>query len=86
MTNYRVDLGEMYGELIATDGQPCVPHGSSVFWVAVGQRMDVVVHVPSQPGAYVAPPPPFVNRDVIVNNALLSSHTYLMRVWSTHCQ
>eukprot|EP00036_Acanthoecidae_sp_10tr_P008778 CAMPEP_0182928576 /NCGR_PEP_ID=MMETSP0105_2-20130417/15657_1 /TAXON_ID=81532 ORGANISM="Acanthoeca-like sp., Strain 10tr" /NCGR_SAMPLE_ID=MMETSP0105_2 /ASSEMBLY_ACC=CAM_ASM_000205 /LENGTH=544 /DNA_ID=CAMNT_0025066581 /DNA_START=45 /DNA_END=1679 /DNA_ORIENTATION=- len=52
MSNYRVDLGQLTGELIATDGHPVAPHEGAVWWTAIGQRMDVVVDVPTTPGAY----------------------------------
>eukprot|EP00040_Diaphanoeca_grandis_P030144 m.177718 g.177718 ORF g.177718 m.177718 type:complete len:567 (+) comp31907_c0_seq1:160-1860(+) len=52
-TNYRVDLGELVGTLIATDGQPCHPISKSVFWVAVAQRLDIAVELPNdRKGAY----------------------------------
>ena len=52
MSAYRIDLGELRGTLIATDGQPCVPldvsmDSGNALWVGVGQRMDVVVEVPN---------------------------------------
>lgn len=50
MTNYHVELGQLSGELVATDGQPCHPKREKSVWVGVAQRMDVVVKVPTAPG------------------------------------
>lgn len=46
MTNFKLDLGVLKGEAIATDGQYIHPYASSVFWLAVAQRLDVLVKIP----------------------------------------
>jgi FtsP/CotA-like multicopper oxidase with cupredoxin domain len=50
-TNYWVDLGSLNGKLIAVDGHGVVPFWGSIFPIAMAQRMDIVVRLPSA-GAY----------------------------------
>jgi FtsP/CotA-like multicopper oxidase with cupredoxin domain len=50
-TNFFVDLGTLKGELIATDGMPVNPVSGSRFPVAIAQRIDVRVQLPSN-GAF----------------------------------
>ena len=51
-TNYFVDLGSLTGELIATDGMPVKLVRRSHFPLAIAQRIDVIVQVPHQGGAF----------------------------------
>ncbi|HEY1732775.1 MAG TPA: multicopper oxidase family protein [Terriglobales bacterium] len=51
-TNYFVDLGDLQGELIATDGMPIRPIRGSRFPIAIAQRMDVRLQIPAQGGAF----------------------------------
>jgi FtsP/CotA-like multicopper oxidase with cupredoxin domain len=46
-TNFFVDLGDLKGELIATDGMPVQPVSGSRFPLAIAQRIDVRVQLPS---------------------------------------
>src|SRR5580704_18789291 len=45
-TNYFIDLGELKGDLIATDGMPVQPVSGSRFPLAIAQRIDVRVQLP----------------------------------------
>ena len=47
-TNFFVSLGELQGELIATDGMPVNPVSGSRFPLAIAQRIDVRVQLPPQ--------------------------------------
>jgi len=51
-TNFHIDLGSLTGELIATDGMPIKPVQRNRFPLAIAQRMDVIVRVPSEGGAF----------------------------------
>lgn len=51
-TNYFVDLGNMSGELIAADGIPVEPVKGSRFPVAIAQRIDLMVEIPKEGGAF----------------------------------
>jgi FtsP/CotA-like multicopper oxidase with cupredoxin domain len=50
-TNFFVDLGDLKGELIATDGMAVKPVSGSRFPLAIAQRIDVRVQLPSD-GAF----------------------------------
>ena len=50
-TNYFINLGDLKGELIATDGMPVEPVSGSVFPLAIAQRIDVRVRI-TQDGAF----------------------------------
>jgi FtsP/CotA-like multicopper oxidase with cupredoxin domain len=50
-TNFLISLGELKGELIATDGMPVQPFSGSRFPLAIAQRIDVRVQVPEE-GAF----------------------------------
>ena len=50
-TNFFVDLGNLKGELIATDGMPVNPVSGSRFPLAIAQRIDLRVQLPSD-GAF----------------------------------
>ena len=51
-TNFFIDLGSLTGELIATDGMPIRPVQRKRFPLAIAQRMDVVVPIPQEGGAF----------------------------------
>ena len=51
-TNFFIDLGSLTGQLIATDGMPIRPVQRQRFPLAVAQRMDVFVQIPSDGGAF----------------------------------
>jgi len=51
-TNYFVDLGGLTGELIATDGLPVKPIRASRFPLAIAQRIDVMVQIPTGGGVF----------------------------------
>jgi FtsP/CotA-like multicopper oxidase with cupredoxin domain len=51
-TNFFIDLGSLTGELIATDGMPVRPVQRSRFPLAIAQRIDVIVRVPAEGGAF----------------------------------
>jgi FtsP/CotA-like multicopper oxidase with cupredoxin domain len=50
-TNYFVDLGDLEGELIATDGMNVAPVKAAQFPLAIAQRIDVRVQLPAD-GAF----------------------------------
>jgi FtsP/CotA-like multicopper oxidase with cupredoxin domain len=50
-TNFFVDLGELSGEIIATDGMPVKPIRGSQFPLAIAQRLDVRLQLPRE-GAF----------------------------------
>ena len=50
-TNFFVNLGDLQGELIATDGMPVTPVSGSRFPLAIAQRIDVRVQLPRE-GAF----------------------------------
>ncbi len=49
-TNFFVDLGELKGELIATDGMAVKSVSGSYFPLAIAQRIDVRVQLPREGG------------------------------------
>ncbi len=48
MTNYRLDLGNLTGILIATDGHLIYPDSNNQFWIAVAQRLDILLQLPNR--------------------------------------
>jgi FtsP/CotA-like multicopper oxidase with cupredoxin domain len=50
-TNFFISLGDLKGEVIATDGMPVKRVGGSLFPLAIAQRIDVRVQLPQQ-GAF----------------------------------
>jgi FtsP/CotA-like multicopper oxidase with cupredoxin domain len=50
-TNFFINLGDLKGELIATDGMDAKPIGGSFFALAIAQRIDVRVQLPRE-GAF----------------------------------
>ena len=51
-TNFFIDLGSLTGELIATDGMPIRPVRRKRFPLAIAQRIDVVLDIPKEGGAF----------------------------------
>ena len=51
-TNFFIDLGSLSGELIATDGIAIRPVQRNRFPLAIAQRMDVMLRVPTEGGAF----------------------------------
>ena len=51
-TNFLLDLGAVEGELIAVDGNPVVPIPGQIFDLAIAQRADIRLALPSGEGAY----------------------------------
>ena len=51
-TNFFIDLGSLTGELIATDGMPIRPVQRKRFPLAIAQRMDVILNLPKEGGAF----------------------------------
>jgi len=51
-TNFFIDLGKLNGELIATDGMPVKPVRASRFPLAIAQRIDVRLQLPTGGGAF----------------------------------
>lgn len=51
-TNFFIDLGSLTGELIATDGMPIRPLKRQRFPLAIAQRMDVLLDIPKEGGAF----------------------------------
>jgi FtsP/CotA-like multicopper oxidase with cupredoxin domain len=51
-TNFWLDLGLLTGELIAVDGHPVVPISGSRIPLAIAQRVDIRLQLPSGGGAY----------------------------------
>jgi FtsP/CotA-like multicopper oxidase with cupredoxin domain len=51
-TNFFIHLGTLRGEAIAVDGEPILPLPGSAFELAIAQRVDIRVTLPSGPGGY----------------------------------
>jgi FtsP/CotA-like multicopper oxidase with cupredoxin domain len=51
-TAFTIDTGRLEGELIAVDGQDIVPVKGASFPIAMGQRLDVRLTLPNDPGAF----------------------------------
>jgi FtsP/CotA-like multicopper oxidase with cupredoxin domain len=51
-TNFFIDLGSLRGEVIATDGMPVKPFQGSRFPIAIAQRLDIVINLPSDGRAF----------------------------------
>ncbi|WP_339108580.1 multicopper oxidase domain-containing protein [Thioclava sp. GXIMD4216] len=52
MTAYWLDLGALEGALVAVDGEQVQPVAGSRFPISPAQRMDILVDLPAQSGAY----------------------------------
>jgi FtsP/CotA-like multicopper oxidase with cupredoxin domain len=51
-TNFFVNLGKLTGKLIAVDGEPIQPITGSRFSLVMGQRLDILVNIPTGEGSY----------------------------------
>lgn len=51
-TNFFIDLGQLNGRVIATDGNPIQPWAGNNFPIAIAQRLDVVIDLPRGEGAW----------------------------------
>lgn len=51
-TAFWIDIGGLDGEAIAVDGNPIRPVGGRFFPLAMGQRIDIRLHLPSAEGAW----------------------------------
>jgi FtsP/CotA-like multicopper oxidase with cupredoxin domain len=51
-TNFWIDTGALSGELTAVDGHPVVPLAGSRFPLAIAQRVDIRLQLPTGSGAY----------------------------------
>lgn len=51
-SNMWIDLGELEGELVAVDGNAIQPLKGSTFPIAIAQRADIRVRIPSTGGAF----------------------------------
>jgi FtsP/CotA-like multicopper oxidase with cupredoxin domain len=51
-TNMWLDLGKLEGRLIAVDGMPVEPVEGQRFEFAVAQRLDILLELPKEPGAW----------------------------------
>ncbi|MER2605538.1 MAG: multicopper oxidase domain-containing protein, partial [Siculibacillus sp.] len=51
-TAYFVDTGRLAAECVAVDGSPCRPLAGTRFPLAQGQRLDLVVTIPREGGAF----------------------------------
>lgn len=51
-TNFFVHLGQLQGKLVAVDGEAIKPIKGKIFSLSIGQRLDILVTIPKQEGAY----------------------------------
>ena len=51
-TNFRVDLGQVDGTLVAVDGHPVMPIQGRTFDLAMAQRIDLRLHLPADRSAH----------------------------------
>jgi len=51
-TVFFIDTGDLTAECISVDGSPCEPHAGRHFPLAQGQRIDLLVIIPSAGGAF----------------------------------
>jgi FtsP/CotA-like multicopper oxidase with cupredoxin domain len=51
-SNMHIDLGDLPGTLTAVDGMPVAPVGGSRFPLAIAQRLDIVLQLPREAGAW----------------------------------
>lgn len=51
-SNFFVQLGDLKGELIATDGSESLPIIDTQFELAVAQRLDILLKIPKEPGIF----------------------------------
>lgn len=51
-TAFTIDTGEVLGRLVAVDGQPVQPIAGTRFPASMGQRLDIMVELPKEGGAF----------------------------------
>ncbi len=51
-TAFWVDAGALPAQLVATDGSPCQPLSARAFPIAQGQRLDLMLQIPPEGGAF----------------------------------
>jgi len=51
-TSFWLDLGELKGRLVAVDGMPIQPLIGSRFEFPIAQRLDILLDLPNEPGAW----------------------------------
>ncbi|QQM28985.1 multicopper oxidase family protein [Martelella lutilitoris] len=51
-TNFTIDTGILPGRLAAVDGQPVEPVSGMRFGISMGQRLDIMLDVPAEGGAF----------------------------------
>jgi FtsP/CotA-like multicopper oxidase with cupredoxin domain len=51
-TAFFVDTGALSSTLVAVDGTPCLPHAALRYPIAQGQRLDLIVEIPRDGGAF----------------------------------
>ncbi|MBX4995418.1 FtsP/CotA-like multicopper oxidase with cupredoxin domain [Rhizobium binae] len=51
-TAFTIDTGQLYGELVAVDGQGVQPVPGTSFPVSMGQRLDIRLSLPKEVGAF----------------------------------
>ncbi|OGT30760.1 MAG: hypothetical protein A3E87_07340 [Gammaproteobacteria bacterium RIFCSPHIGHO2_12_FULL_35_23] len=51
-SNFFINLGTLTGQAVAVDGHDIVPISKKQFQLSMGQRLDILVAIPSQGGAY----------------------------------
>ncbi|HVJ34131.1 MAG TPA: multicopper oxidase family protein [Terriglobia bacterium] len=51
-SNFMIDLGALYGDLIAVDGMPVQPVSGRQFALAMGQRIDLRLRLPAESAAW----------------------------------
>lgn len=51
-TAFWIDPGALASQVIAVDGSPCQPFAASAYPIAQGQRLDLIVTIPPEGGAF----------------------------------
>ncbi len=51
-TAFHIDLGGLTGTVVAVDGNPVEPVGGGRFGMVMGQRLDILVRIPAEGGAF----------------------------------
>jgi FtsP/CotA-like multicopper oxidase with cupredoxin domain len=51
-TAFHIDLGSLTGSVVAVDGNPIQPVGGRRFPMTMGQRLDILVELPKEGGAF----------------------------------
>lgn len=51
-TAFHIDLGALTGTVVAVDGNPIRPIGGRMFPISMGQRLDILLELPQEGGAF----------------------------------